>query len=95
MAKMLLELSEEESKILEVYKIVNNFKTKQEAIKNMVRYFEITVGPRNVKPEAYRLQPEYKCPKCGSTLFIGLEVSMGGEPKHKCNKCGTIMVRRN
>jgi rubrerythrin len=102
MAKMLLDLSEEESKIVEVYKITNDFKTKQDAIKSMVRYFEIIVRPRNLKAGEYKIQtkevermPEYVCPKCGSTLFIGLEVSVGGEPKHNCSKCGTIMVRRN
>ena len=56
MVKMLLELSKEESKIVEVYKITNDFKTKQEAIKSMVRYFEITVQPRNLKElTAYKI----------------------------------------
>lgn len=36
---------------------------------------------------------DYVCPKCGSTLTIGLEVSVGGEPEHKCHKCGTEMEK--
>ena len=37
MAKMQLDLSKEEDKIVEVYKLVHDLKTKQEAIKRMIR----------------------------------------------------------
>lgn len=54
MVKILLDLSEDEDKIVEVYKIVNNLKTKQDAIKGMVRFFKVRITPKNLdKNEAY------------------------------------------
>jgi hypothetical protein len=54
MVKILIDLSTEEDKIVEVYKLVNNLKTKQEAIKQMVKYFEVNVTPKNMnKNEDY------------------------------------------
>ncbi|MFA5333679.1 MAG: hypothetical protein WC376_04240 [Candidatus Nanoarchaeia archaeon] len=53
MVKIQLDLSKEEDKIVEVYKIVNNLKTKQEAIKKMLAYFKATITPDNVKKEEY------------------------------------------
>ena len=35
---------------------------------------------------------EYKCPQCGYTLAIGMEISMGGAPQHKCENCGAVMI---
>jgi hypothetical protein len=54
MTKIQIDLDKEEDKIVEVYKIVNDLNTKQEAIKKMVKYFSITVKPKNLdKHEDY------------------------------------------
>ena len=54
MVKILVDLSNDEDKVAEVYKLVNNLKTKQEAIKQMVKYFEVNVTPKNMnKNEDY------------------------------------------
>jgi len=54
MVKILLDLSDEEDKIVEVYKIVSGKKTKQDAIKEMVRHFKMNITPRNLnKNEEY------------------------------------------
>ncbi len=54
MTKIQIDLSEEEDRIVEIYKLVNNLKTKQEAIKKMVKYFKADVKPRNLgKDEEY------------------------------------------
>ena len=49
MVKILIDLSDDEDKIAEVYKLVNNLKTKQDAIKKMVQYFEVNITPKNLK----------------------------------------------
>jgi len=51
MTKILVDLSEQEDKIVEVYKLVNGLKTKQEAIKHIVRYFEVNITPKNLKKD--------------------------------------------
>ena len=54
MVKILIELSEEEDKIVEVYKVVDGMKTKQDAIKAMIRYFKVSITPKNMnKNEEY------------------------------------------
>ncbi len=53
MAKILVDLADDEDKIVEMFKIVNGLKTKQEAVKKMVRYFEATVKPKNIKEKDY------------------------------------------
>jgi len=54
MVKILIELSEQEDKIAEVYKVVNGLKTKQEAIKQMVQHFEVNITPTKLnKKENY------------------------------------------
>lgn len=54
MVKIQIDLGKEEDKIVEVYKIVNDLPTKQEAIKHMVRYFKVKVVPEKMnKNEAY------------------------------------------
>jgi hypothetical protein len=53
MAKMLIELSEEEDTIVEMYKLLNRLKTKQEAVKQMVQHFSVEVKPKNVKEKEY------------------------------------------
>lgn len=50
---MLIELTNEEGKIVEVYKLVNNLRTKQDAIKNMIKFFEADIKPKNIKKEEY------------------------------------------
>ena len=51
MVKILVDLSNDEDKLVEVYKVVNGLKTKQEAIKHMVRYFEVKITPKNLKKD--------------------------------------------
>ena len=53
MAKIQIDLSKEEDKIVEVYKLVHDLKTKQEAIKQMVRYFETEIKPKNINRKDY------------------------------------------
>jgi len=49
MVKILIDLSNNEDKIVEVFKLVHELKTKQEAIKQMIRYFEVNITPKNIK----------------------------------------------
>lgn len=53
MTKVQIDLDAEEDKIVEIYKLVNRLKTKQEAIKKMVRYFTAEVKPKNLKEKEY------------------------------------------
>jgi hypothetical protein len=53
MVKIQIDLSDEEDKIVEVYKLVNNLKTKQDAIKQMVKHFSVDIKPKNVKEKDY------------------------------------------
>jgi len=53
MTKIQIDLSEEEDRIVEIYKLVNNLKTKQEAIKKMVTYFKADIKPKNLKEKDY------------------------------------------
>jgi hypothetical protein len=53
MVKMLIELSDEEDKIVEVYKVVKNMNSKQEAIKEMIRYFAVEIRPKNLEEKEY------------------------------------------
>jgi len=54
MTKIQIDLSEAEDKIVEVYKLVHNLKTKEEAIKQMIRYFKVKIIPENLsKDEEY------------------------------------------
>lgn len=53
MTKIQINLDEEEDKTVEVYKIVNDLKTKEEAIKKMVRYFKAEIKPKNLKDKEY------------------------------------------
>ena len=53
MAKIQIDLSKEEDKIVEVYKLVHELKTKQEAIKQMIRYFEAEIKPKKIKDKDY------------------------------------------
>jgi len=53
MTKIQIDLSEEEDRIVEIYKLVNNLNTKQEAIKKMVKYFKVEIKPTNLKQKDY------------------------------------------
>ena len=53
MTKIQIDLDENEDKIVEIYKLVHNLKTKQEAIKKMVTYFKAEVKPKNLKEKDY------------------------------------------
>ncbi|MBN1175071.1 DUF2683 family protein [Candidatus Woesearchaeota archaeon] len=53
MVKIQLDLSPEEDKAVEIYKLVNGLKTKQEAIKKIIKHFEVEVKPKNLKKEEY------------------------------------------
>jgi len=53
MVKIQIDLSEEEDMIVEVYKLTNKMKTKQQAIKEMVKHFEVEVKPKNLKQKEY------------------------------------------
>lgn len=53
MTKIQIDLSAEEDRIVEIYKLMNKLKTKEEAIKKMVTYFEAEVKPKNLKDKDY------------------------------------------
>ena len=53
MTKIQIELSKEEDKIVEIFKLVHNLKTKEAAIKKMVMHFEAEVRPKNLKDKEY------------------------------------------
>lgn len=53
MVKIQVDLDDEEDKIVEIYKLVNNLKTKQDAIKKMVRYFKAEIKPKHIKEKDY------------------------------------------
>jgi hypothetical protein len=53
MAKIQINLSDEEDKIVEIYKLVHNLKTKEEAIKQMIRYFEAEIKPKKLTNKDY------------------------------------------
>lgn len=53
LVKMQIDLTEEENTIVDVYKMANRLKTKQEAIKRMIKHFEVDIRPKNVKEKEY------------------------------------------
>jgi len=54
MVKIQIDLAENEDRIVEVFKVVNNLKTKEDAIKQMIRYFKVKIVPEKVdKDEEY------------------------------------------
>ena len=48
MVKILIDFSDDEDKIVEVFKIVNKLKTKQDAVKEMVKFFKVKITPKNL-----------------------------------------------
>lgn len=53
MVKIQIDLSGDEDRIVEVYKLTKRLKTKQEAIKSMIQYFEVSIKPKNVQEKEY------------------------------------------
>ena len=53
MTKIQIDLDENEDKIVEIYKLVNNLNTKSEAIKKMIKYFKAEIKPMNIKEKEY------------------------------------------
>ena len=53
MTKIQIDLDKEEDKIVEIYKLVNNLNTKQDAIKKMINYFKAEIKPKNLKEKDY------------------------------------------
>lgn len=53
MTKIQIDLNEEEDRIVEIFKLTNRLKTKQDAIKKMVKYFEAEIKPKNLKDKEY------------------------------------------
>jgi len=53
MVKIQLDLSNEEDKIVEVYKLMNNLNSKQDAIKQMIGYFNVEIKPKHLKEKEY------------------------------------------
>jgi hypothetical protein len=51
--KIQIELSPEENKIVEIYKLVNDLRTKEEAIKLMVQHFKVEIRPEKIGPKEY------------------------------------------
>jgi len=53
MAKIQIDLSKEEDRIVEVFKLVHALNSKQEAIKKMIRYFEADIKPTRLNNKDY------------------------------------------
>lgn len=53
MAKIQIDLSKEEDMIVEVYKLVHDLKSKQEAIRQMIRCFEAEIRPKKLNNRDY------------------------------------------
>ncbi len=53
MTKIQIDLSDEEDRIVEIYKLSNKLKTKQEAIKKMLHYFKVDIQPTNINKKEY------------------------------------------
>jgi hypothetical protein len=53
MVKIQIDLSKEEDRLVEIYKLLNNYKTKSEAIKQMIKHFEVEIKPRKIKNKDY------------------------------------------
>ena len=51
MTKIQIDLSEMEDKIVEAYKLVYDLKTKEEAIKQMIKYFKVKIVPERMSKE--------------------------------------------
>ena len=50
---MQIDLSDEENRLVEMFKISNFLKTKQEAIKRMIKHFDADVKPKKINEKEY------------------------------------------
>jgi len=53
MVKILVDLSDDEDQFVEVYKLVKNLNSKQDAIKEMIRYFAVEIRPKHLGEKEY------------------------------------------
>ena len=53
MVKIQIDLTDDEDRIVDVYKMVNRLKTKQDAIKKMILHFEVDIRPKNLGDKEY------------------------------------------
>lgn len=53
MVKIQIDLSDKEDRIVEIFKLSNNLPTKQEAIKQMIGHFDVSIKPRNLTDKEY------------------------------------------
>ena len=53
MAKIQIDLSSDENRIVEMFKISNLLKTQQDAIKRMIRHFDADVKPKRINDKEY------------------------------------------
>ncbi len=53
MAKIQIDLNDEEDRIVEIYKLVHRLRSKQEAIKQMIGYFESDIKPKRISAKDY------------------------------------------
>ena len=53
MVKIQIDLTEEEDRIVEIYKLTNRLKTKGEAIKKMIKFFEAEIKPKRLNEKEY------------------------------------------
>ena len=53
MVKIQIDLSDDEDRIVDVYKLSNRLKTKQDAITSMVKYFRVKIVPKNMDEKEY------------------------------------------
>ena len=51
MPKIQIDLSEVEDSMVEAYKLVYKLKTKEEAIKQMIKYFKVKIVPEKMSKE--------------------------------------------
>ena len=53
LAKIQIDLSNEENRIVEMFKISNFLHTKQDAIKCMIKHFDAVVKPKKINDKEY------------------------------------------
>ena len=53
MVKIQLDLSHEEDKIVEIYKLAHDLQTKEEAIKIMIKFFKARIEAEKLPKEKY------------------------------------------
>lgn len=53
MVKIQVDLSREEDTIVEIYKLAHDLRTKEEAIKMMVKFFKARIEPEKLRKKEY------------------------------------------